>query len=248
MITAALPTYNNAEAIKIQLESLCNQVDAPEWELIVCEEPSSSYFGKKGLREYVSRLKAANCTRIKYLNLSEWCPLGEKWGIIASKMHPESVGFMLCASDNYSPDSRIKDSYKAMVEGFEWFQYNEGHFYDIHTRKAGLLKIKEGNPALFMCIAAQNMRELSRRNFKQYPRRGVDGWLFGATLAKSRKYAKHTNGVHTDGVNTISLSRKKQYNGPHASGFFTQADGAKVFELFSKEVQNYIKKLETCHT
>ena len=241
MITAALPTYNNANAISIQLEALCNQQDAPEWELIVCEEPSEKYFGKKKLSAYVSRLKAANCKRIVYVGLNKWCPLGEKWVIIRDKMASDSVGMMLCASDNYSPATRVKDSYEAMTAGHDWYQCNSGHFFDVHTHKAGLFKVSRRSPALFMCIAPSALKGIKQT---KYPKRGVDTWLYTTAKIVNPKYDEYTKGVHTDGVNTISLGRKRQYIGETAKGFFTEADSAEVFALFSKEVQDYINTLK----
>lgn len=240
MITAALPTYNNATALPIQLEALCEQKDAPEWELIVCEEQSADYFGRDNLRQYVQRLKAANCVRISYIELSEWAPLGEKWLMIRDRMHPDSVGMMLCASDNHSPQDRVRVSYDAMTAGHDWAQFNSGHFYDVRKHKAGLFSVNERNPGLFMCIAAEPLKAFSA---ELYPKRGVDTWLFKGIAPKNPLFMEYTDGVHTDGVNTISLRRHTQYTGANASGFFKKADADEIFNKFGPKAAEYIKTL-----
>jgi hypothetical protein len=80
MITAILPTYNNADIIWLQLESLCAQVNTPEWELIIIEEPSEQYFGEDGLSLYAERLGDAGCVRVVYISVTNWIPLAQKVG------------------------------------------------------------------------------------------------------------------------------------------------------------------------
>lgn len=240
MITAALPTYNNAKALPIQLISLCAQINAPEWELIVMEEQSADYFGRDELIKYLPRLKAANCVSVKYVSLDRWTPLGEKWVLISDRMHPDSVGFMLCASDNFSPAYRIQRSYDAMISGADWYQSTGGLFYDVHSHTAGRITLNEGNPGLFMCLSREAIKRVPVS--KVYPTRGVDSWLWRSAAPKRPKYDSDTAGVHTDGLNTISLSRKRQYNGPTAYGFFKHANPDEAFELMSPEVREYIRK------
>lgn len=238
MITAALPTYNNADIIWLQLESFCRQVNAPEWELIVCEEQSEKYFGVEGLAEYMDRLKAANCKRIVYLSLSEWIPLGQKWIEIAQRMSPDSVGMMLCASDNYSSPMRIAKTYEAMVNGAEWSQWNKGVFYNIVDHEAGEFNAGERNPALFMCISKARLDLVKATH---YPTKGVDSWLLkssGATIT-DLGYAK---GIHTDGFNTISHKRRYGYaNGD--SGLFTKVSADEALGLFPDDIKERLIKM-----
>lgn len=233
MITVALPTYNNADIIWLQLESLCRQENAPEWELIVCEEESEKYLGVHGLAEYTERLKAANCTRIVYLSLSEWIPLGQKWIEVGYKMNPSSIGMMLCASDNYSAPDRIAKTYEAMVNGAEWSQWNVGNFYNIINHEAGQFNARENDPALFMCISKWRLDLINANSF---PRKGVDTWMLRTSGAKITDLGT-TTGVHTDGFNTISHKRRSQYVNSEGLGLFKSASPDQVFSTFPKEIQ-----------
>lgn len=238
MITAALPTYNNSDIIWLQLESLCRQENAPEWELIVCEEESDKYLGFDGLAEYTERLKAANCQKITYLKLSCWIPLGQKWIEIRNNMHPDSVGMMLCASDNFSAPDRIAKTYEAMKQGAEWSQWNKGVFYNILSHEAGLFSIEGNNPALFMCISKARLDMVKAISF---PRKGVDTWLLRSSGAKVTNLG-HAKGIHTDGFNTISHKRRCLYSG-ESSGLFTLADANEVFRAFPLDIQEQLKKM-----
>lgn len=239
MITAALPTFNNSKIIWIQLTALCNQVNAPEWELIVCEEPSENMLGIEGLNEWKERLEKANCKRIVYLALDKWIPLGQKWIEIRDVMHPDSIGMMLCASDNYSPSNRIFNSYNAMLNGVDWFQTNSGYFYNILDHKAGKFKANNGAPALFMCASKSSLNNVNERVF---PRRGVDSWLMRLTRPEVTQFDEWTDGIHTDGFNTISFHRKMLY-ADDGHGQFLIADPEAVFKMFPEDVQNKLTNL-----
>lgn len=237
MITVAIPTYNNAKIIWLQLSSLCAQIDAPEWELIMCEEESENTFGSKQLADWKAKLTAANCVKITYLELDQWVALGQKWITIREYMHPESVGMLLCASDDYSSLTRIKDSYTAMIESYDWTQWKSGYFYNIKEDKAALFTTGENRSALEQCISKAC---LDNMNVTMYPRKGVDTWLFTGTKLKNIKHNGMTDGIHTDGYNTISLNRRKLYNN---TGLFTKEDENKVFGLFPKHIQKRLKTM-----
>lgn len=239
MITAALPTYKNAAIIWLQLESFCAQEDAPEWELIVCEEPSADMLGASGLVPYVSRLKAANCKRIVYLALSEWVPLGKKWLIIRDNMAPESLGLMLCASDNYSPADRFRKTADALEAGAEWSQFNSGYFYNIKDHQAGLFTAPPEAPALFMAVSTAKLKQVTA---EKYPVKGVDTWLLRSTGAKVTDLGK-AGGVHTDGFNTISHRRRDLYAGNDGHGLFKKVDADKVFNTLPPAIRERLKTL-----
>lgn len=239
MITAALPTFNNAAIIWLQLESLCEQKNAPDWELIVCEEPSENMLGENGLREYVDRLKAANCKSVKYLALSAWVPLGQKWLIIRDYMAADSKGFMLCASDNYSAPDRIAKADEAISKGAEWCQYSEGYFYNILDHQAGLFKAPEGSPALFMTLSRASVKAV---NSVRYPAKGVDSWLLKTSGAQITDVGR-AKGIHTDGFNTISHKRRTMYADSDGFGMFTKADAGEVFKGFPEWAQKKLLKL-----
>lgn len=239
MITAALPTFNNSKIIWIQLTALCNQIDAPDWELIVCEEESDNMLGLDGLKEWQSRLEKANCKRIVYLSLDKWVSLGQKWMIIRDNMHQDSIGMMLCASDNYSPSDRIKNSFDSMSSGVDWFQTQSGYFYNIVAHKAGKFLARDNQPALFMCAS---MVSLDRVNESMFPTKGVDSWLMSVTRPKSKQLDEWTDGIHTDGYNTISFNRRLMYS-KNACGLFRDANEDDVFAMFPLDVQENLFKL-----
>jgi hypothetical protein len=243
MITVALPTYNNANIIWLQLESLCRQENAPEWELIVCEEESNNYFGLEGLAQYTDRLKAANCTRIVYVSLSEWIPLGQKWIEIRDRMHPNSIAMMLCASDNYSAPDRIAKTYEAMRKGADWVQWNRGAFYNILAHDGGIFNARENDPALFMCVSRERLALVQT---DRYPTRGVDSWLLKATLSKAVDMGE-TMGVHTDGFNTISHRRKTQYTNSEGKGLFESISPDEVFARFPKDIQERLTQMRNAN-
>lgn len=234
MITAALPTYRNADIIWLQLESLCRQVDAPEWELIVCEEPSEKRFGADALAEYGERLKAVNCMRVRYIELDAWMPLGQKWVTIRDHMHIDSIGMMLCASDNWSPPRRIRDAYAAMRQGHDWHDTQGGMFYDIVNHRAAMydLKAYPDKSGLFMCVSRAAMQKVKRTD---YPKRGIDGWIKKQTGSNNpHRLSPTPSGIHTDGLNTISLHRTELYT---TSDLYTPTNADEVFAMFPADIR-----------
>jgi len=83
VLTVALPMYRSKKIGWLALESLCRQVDAPEWELLICEEQEPEMFGMEELTKYKESLGYAECTRITYIVLQWWVPLSQKWKILA---------------------------------------------------------------------------------------------------------------------------------------------------------------------
>lgn len=239
MITAALPTFNNSKIIWIQLSALCDQVGAGDWELIVCEEASENMLGADGLKEWVERLTKAGCKRIIYLSLDKWIPLGQKWIEIRDNMHPDSIGMMLCASDNYSPKDRIAKSRQAMESGADWYQSQSGYFYNIVAHQAGKFQAIDDQPALFMCASKAS---LDRVHAKTFPRRGVDTWLKANTRPEQFQLDDWTDGIHTDGFNTISLGRRGLY-AEGDTGNFKQVNADEVFQVFPLYIREKLTKM-----
>lgn len=244
MLTAGLPLYNCPKAAPIQLLSLCEQIDAPEWELIVCEEQTEQAFGRGAVAEYAERLKAANCVRVLYLALDRWAPLSEKWLLMIDHMAEESIGFTLCGSDDYSPPHRIESLHRAMSLGHDWAHYERGPFYNVETGEAAVFDMRDRKTGLLQCIAAENAKAIKPNKGAHYPKSGVDSWTRQHARAKNPIVLKGFAGVHTDGVNTLSLNRRKLYANGKSKGMFSQADPVEVFNMFSESVQKYIKTLK----
>lgn len=199
MISIALPTFNNSDIIWIQLESLCRQKVSVDWELIVCEEPSEKN-SKEVVKKYASKLIKNKCVSIKYLTLDKWIPLARKWNLIDSFRDKNSVGMLLCASDNFSFETRVQDSFEAIS--------NEGLKRVIRT---------------------------------DLPKSGVDSWLFKQVNPTNLVELEFTNGIHTDGFNTISHKRRLMYK--DGLGLFTKSNESEVFAMFPKEIQGKLLKM-----
>lgn len=242
MLTIGLPTYNNSDIIWLQIESLCRQVDAPIWELVVVEEKSDNYFGKKELLKYKSRLVKAGCVDIKYISLDEWIPLGKKWMVIRDNMNKDSIGMLLCASDNYSPSERLKKSHEAFKKGADWFQFKAGYFYNILTQEAAKFEmILDNRPSLFMSVSRAKLMSVKSTEF---PSKGVDTWLMkNANIKNLVQEDFAVDGVHTDGFNTISHGRRLLYKGS-SNPLFTEIKSKEVHSVFPKEIQDKLLKLK----
>lgn len=238
-MTVALPTYNNSNAIWLQLESLCRQEEAPAWELIVCEEASDKYFGAEGLKEYVDRLKKGGCVRVVFLDLKQWIPLSKKWLVIAEHMADSSYAFVLAASDNYSENCRLEQTYDTIFKGAEWVHWGRGAFYNVLTGKAAMYD-HDGKTGLFMAMSKRAIEKVARK-VSDYPAKGVDTWLRKALGNVNAVNLGETAGVHTDGVNTISINRRHLYQN---SSLFTPIDGSSVFRNFPAEIQKRIKSIQ----
>jgi hypothetical protein len=247
MLTIALPTFNNSKIIWLQLESLCRQVNAPEFELIVCEEESENTFGIEGLNAYIERLQRVGCKSVKYLTLDKWIPLGQKWVVIRDNMDKSSVGMCLFASDNFSPNNRLEKTFEAFKKGADWVQWKSGYFYNILNHDAGLFTSGEDMPSLFMAISSQ---VLPRINTDIFPIRSVDTWLYRQTRPRNVvNYPMCTNGVHTDGFNTISHHRRAMYGAEKTNGtLFTEASSDEVFNIFPNDIQQRLITLRNEHS
>lgn len=238
MITLGLPTYNSSEIIWLQLESLCNQQGGVPFELIIIEEPSSKYFGKDGILEYVERLEAVGMVNFKYIDLEEWIPLSKKWLVIRDNMSEDSEGLLLCASDNYSPPYRIKETYQAFKDGFDWVQWTSGRFYNILNHSSAIYKAALNRPALFMGIGQKRLKRFKPVNF---PTSGIDTWLYmGISPRNIKQFPYCDEGVHTDGYNTISFARRDMYNN---SVYFDRTDADETFNKFPKDIQDRLTQL-----
>lgn len=246
MISVALPTYNNSNIIWLQLESLCNQVGASDWELIIIEEPSKNYFSQNGINPYKNRLFKAGCVEIKYIKLKEWIPLGLKWLICRDNMNKDSVGMLLCASDNYSPEWRLKNTYEAFKKGADWYQSKSGYFYNILSGESGIFeKNRSKMPALFMAISKNALDKVSD---SEYPKKSVDTWLFEKSHSVNLIEEDFANsGVHTDGLNTISHNRRDLYKDGNSIGLFKSVDSEEVFKVFPLEIQKRLLKIKQKH-
>jgi hypothetical protein len=74
-----------------------------------------------------------------------------------------------------------------------------------------------------------------------YPKKGVDTWLFRHSKPENVvNYPMCMNGVHTDGYNTISHGRRSLYSGA-SSGMFTEVDANEVIKIFPAVIYERLK-------
>lgn len=215
-ITCAIPTYNSAAILWLQLESLCRQEHAPPFEIVIYEERSDNYAGQQYFEPYKNRLEAAGCKNICYVGLRDRMPLPEKWRRIA--LAATAPVYLLCASDNYSPPDRLKESYAAIMSGADWYDTTAGHFYNIHTGEIALLSrpVPDRHPfgapvrsGLFMATRTEYVAALPDGG----PPRGIDAWMKSNMPIKTHRWADGPAGLHTDGHNQISHYRAGRYAG-----------------------------------
>jgi hypothetical protein len=216
MITVALPIYNSQKIAWIALESLCRQKVSVEWELLIAEEDVNAV-GVEMVAEYVDRLKAAGCVSLKYFSLDYKRPLPQKWKYLAERRSKESTVFLLQAADDFSEPNRLQTSYNEVaLNGFDWCQNKNGFFYNISTGQC-----MEYDATLFSYPTGLNMAcaaHLLDRLQESWLDRGIDRWFYQSTSPNKVKWIDNSvaGGVYTDGLNNISISRKKNYSNPSA--------------------------------
>lgn len=221
VITVALPAYNSKGIIWLAIESLIRQEKVTfDWELIIIEEKKNGNTFKD-YEQYVERLEDAGCTRFVHIGLDEWLPLPQKWKRAAELASETSVGYILHAADCYSQPNRLQETYKFIVEnGFDWFDYRQGIFYNILTKEHIVYhdKFNKYLTGLNMATRTRHVRNLPLNSRKK----GIDGWMY--RVIKPRKVKKlfnnsNLNGCDTDGFNNISKKRRLFYRDPENAPF-----------------------------
>lgn len=212
--TVAIPTWRSQHILWLQLESLCRQEDAHDWEIVMyaCDYGESAAI----LESYWDRLWRAGCVSTHCItNEGAKKPLGDKWREIAR--HGTGKTMLLAASDNYSPPDRIKVSCEAIESGATWYDCGEGLFYNIATSESGTWMREPGQTGLWMAADREFMANLEGDG----PRAGIDAWIMGQLPgdAKIVRNERKMDGVHTDGANTISLKRGRFYDGVYSRNF-----------------------------
>ena len=218
-LSVALPCYRANKIAWLALESLCRQKGLTfNWELIVCEEEHEEMIGGVYLNEYIERLISARCTRVVYLHLDRWVNLAEKWKIMGQHIDASSESFVLQAADCYAPSERLSITYDLINrKGYDWIDFNKGYFYNFNYKQMILYDPqsydKNTSTNLHMAFKSIYAKELQSTNKV----RGIDGYLFNTIRAIKRNVKKYscdkllTDGIDTDGFNTISKARSNYY-------------------------------------
>lgn len=206
LITVGLPVYRQRRVLRAALEGLCLQKGSGEWELVI----SSEHDLKSIIGKYEKRLAKAGCKRVVYDKIDKWIPLPKKWRRIGRLMDENSLGMLLQAADCYPHRYRIRQSKKAMLQGYDWYDELRGYFYDIPSKTMvlfdGSVSRYKRPTNLNMCIAGQYARRLPGSSKK----RGVDKWMFKTIPdPKVFVYKSVPLGVDFVGFNNISVKRSK---------------------------------------
>ena len=201
MITVALPTWKSSPILWLQLESLCRQVDAPKFEVIVMEDPSINFAGEEYVMQFADRMREAG-GELRYVELEKWISLGSKWREIA--LIAKYDIFCLAASDNYSPPDRLKVTAEHFEKGCNWFDVREGLFYNVKTgRSSCWYNHNLKDTGLFMATKTDFIKNLNGPG----PRRFIDNWIRSQIKGRVKSSELRMSGLHTDGYNNISIKR-----------------------------------------
>lgn len=194
MITIGLPLFNQSDSLPYCIQSINNQVNTGDFELIVITETAS-------IQDF-KNLNHPNLVKFTFIKLDYWMPLPHKWKRIGELMHPESVGMILQAGDCYAHPNRIQLSRKAMRE-YDWYHERNGYFYDIASKRMSVYK-GTGMTHINMCIKAKHVRTLPFSDLKK----NIDRWMYD-TIDNPKVCTNQElfNGVDFHGDNNISKKR-----------------------------------------
>ena len=214
--SVALPMYKSSRIAWLALESLCNQKNAPDWELLVCEEKEEA-FGEERLFSYRERLEKAGCKHIEYIVLDKWTPLPQKWALMGRKAAKTSGVFLLQGSDDYSDENRIAKSYEKVVkQENDWFEYEKGLFYSVPD---GDTVLYEGGGLTNMSMSFKT--EYARTIPHSDQPNKVDGFLMfhvvncAGRVKKSTERGLCVGAVYTQGGhNNLSQGRAEMFDFP----------------------------------
>ena len=214
--SVALPMYKSSRIAWLALESLCNQKNAPDWELLVCEEREEA-FGEERLFSYRERLEKAGCKHIEYIVLDKWTPLPQKWALMGRKAAKTSGVFLLQGSDDYSDENRIAKSYEKVVnEGYDWYEHKQGVFYSINTGSTILYTGRQFTN-MSMSFKTEYARTIPHSNQPNL----VDGFLLRHVDAQATKLNKYIEqdlclgAVYTQGGHqNLSVNRSDFFLAP----------------------------------
>jgi hypothetical protein len=238
--TVGMPLYNMGVIAELALEGLANQKTQYKWELIVCEENTEEKLGNEVLQSYKERLEEAGCISIKYIELPEWVPLGQKWKIIADAAD-DTLCFILQAGDCYAHSKRIESTCSAFLSSkIDYYDEERGYFYSFRLNKTILFNRKRKNEhpcRLNMAWLTSLIKMLPESKQKM----NVDNYLFNTLQAKQRRVLKrnivkyrnnelYADGVDTDGYNKIS-SRDRYFKIKHDDDFFQHTDFDALAEI-----------------
>ena len=204
--TVALPLFRSGHIAWYALESLASQTTNHPWELIVAEETNSPAVGDAAIKEYMPHLQAAGCVRYRYIPLTKWIPLSQKWLMLAQSASPASRAFIFQAADCYSRPHRLQDMADLILEGYDWADSEMFAIYSLIYDKI-IIKHNTGGPCGDMSMRTDYIRRLPSTDKKSC----VDRWLFqecgrlaGGKVALGIRNTDARPSVYLHGFNNIS--------------------------------------------
>lgn len=227
-ISVLIPTRGNAAVIWLALESLVRQVDAPAFEVIISECQSSSSAAEV-IAKYADRLNITVIANEKQL------PVSLKWRDMA---HAASAPLcVMLGADDYAPSNLLRTCVDKLTAGYDWVYAKQGVFYNFHNGRVAEWRMPFDRSGLWQATTTEAMQSLPEENIG----RGVDGWMFGAISPRQIAAVEYTDGVLTDGYNTLSSHRAKFYTDAPARPFY--ATEKTLSDLVPADVATKMKKM-----
>ena len=236
-ITVALPTWNNLNILWLQLESLLRQDTQRAFEVIIHECPvSGGYPSEELIVGYMAKF-AQRGVRVEYIRAGKRTPLVNKWRELAA--HATSDNLLMVASDNYTPAKAVDAYCAAFADGYDWIDCPNGVFYDIASRKVAEFRAPEGKTGVLFATKTRNIRELPASDLE----RNIDGYIKSHVSPESVAHLEFTDGVLTDGYNTISHHRAAKYAGLRKKPPFYETD-CTLYDRLPADIAARVEKLK----
>lgn len=229
-VTVAIPTIDNAEVIYLALESMLRQTYKEKFEVIIHECPSA-HPSTKIVTSYVGKFDERGIT-IRYKMNDAKQHLGNKW----RQMADEATGdvLIMVAADCFSPTTLVAQTVEAFAHGCDWSQNENGVFFDFLTGRMAEYRGENGRNALNFAAKTEAIRTLPPCTLGS----GIDKFIWEHVKPKNVARLDTTDGLHTDGFNHISKSRRGHYTGTPQRPF--HATDKTIGEVVPKDIAERI--------
>lgn len=213
-LTVALPIWNSKTIAWLAMEGLCRQKVNFKWELFIMEEQIDE-FGIDEVSKYTDRLVASGCISIRYMAIQYRVPLCQKWKSMAVKRSASSRAFLLQAADDYPDENRLQRTFDKIKEGYDWVQHRRGYMYGIKYKKVIEFDQKTFGPGcktgFYIGISTKNLNLPDSFLYS-----GIDNWLYRSLQPQKVFWFDEEliGAVGTDGLNNISILRRRNYMNP----------------------------------
>ena len=133
--------------------------------------------------------------------------------------------FVFHAADDHPPLNKLKTAYKALKKGHDWVAYKKYILHDLIHGRNVMFDSDSINwtPGNLIACKTESMLSLPYSTIKK----GVDKWLFNNIAPTNIFYDKSDSwktGFCTDGLNNISVNRKKNFDIPERPFFSTDLE------------------------